>query len=332
MAFIDCLIDSPYLGSPAPMTIAPRFVTKTSARFPAVSPCDGPSRFAAGFPTRTLAAACATALLLLAQGPALAQSTAATAASPATGSTDPGEYKPYSGQAGKDVVWVPTPQLLVDSMLDSAGLTRDDYVIDLGSGDGRTVITAAKRGARARGIEFNGDMVALARRHATEEGVGDKVVFDQGDIFQSDFSQATILTLFLLPQLNLRLRPTILDMKPGTRVVSNSFDMGDWQPDANIDGGPGCKSWCRAYKWIVPAKVGGDWQFGSGKLHLEQTYQKLAGTLTEGGKTLPISDAKMNGTRITFSAGGRNYEGQANGKAMSGAVDGKAWSATRLGS
>ncbi len=285
--------------------------------------------------SRPLAAALAAALTtaavtLLGSSPAQAQAQPAATDSAAKGA-EAAEYKPYSGQSGKDVVWVPTPQALVDSMLDSAGLTPSDYVIDLGSGDGRTVITAAKRGARARGIEFNGDMVVLAKRHAAEEGVGDKVVFDQGDIFESDFSEATILTLFLLPQLNLKLRPTILDMKPGTRVVSNSFDMGDWVPDANIDGGPGCKSWCRAYKWIVPAKVGGDWQFGDGKLHLEQTYQQLAGTLTEGGRTLEISDAKMDGSRIRFVAGGRSYEGVANGKAMTGAVEGRAWSATRLG-
>lgn len=310
------------------------------------------------FPVHPLTTACAVSLLLLAAAPAraltpptdgstsapassplpTAASAVAPAAAPVVASTaaataagaDQGGYTPYSGQAGKDVVWVPTPQALVDSMLDSAGLTRDDYVIDLGSGDGRTVITAARRGARARGIEYNGDMVALARRNAAEAGLGNEVVFDQGDIFESDFSEATVLTLFLLPQLNLRLRPTILDMKPGTRVVSNSFDMGDWTPDAHIDGGPGCKSWCRAYKWIVPAKVSGDWRFGDGRLHLEQHYQMLSGTLTEGGGTAVISDAKMDGVKIRFVAGGRSYEGQANGKVMSGAVDGKAWSATRL--
>ena len=135
------------------------------------------------------------------------------------------DYTPHPGQAGKDVVWVPTPQTLVDNMLDMAGATKDDYLIDLGSGDGRTVITAARRGIRARGIEYNADMVALSKRQAAAEGVGDKVVFDQADIFETDFSDATVLTLFLLPELNLRLRPTILDMKPGTRVVSNSFDM-----------------------------------------------------------------------------------------------------------
>ena len=241
------------------------------------------------------------------------------------------DYTPHPGQAGKDVVWVPTPQTLVDNMLDMAGATKDDYLIDLGSGDGRTVITAARRGIRARGIEYNADMVALSKRQAAAEGVGDKVVFDQADIFETDFSDATVLTLFLLPELNLRLRPIILDMKPGTRVVSNSFDMGDWVPDENINGGTGCTSWCRAYKWIVPAKVAGNWQLGDGRLKLSQTYQQLEGSLTQAGKTVPLSEAKMNGTEILFTANGRQYRGQANGNAMSGAVDGKAWTATRLG-
>ncbi len=277
-------------------------------------------------PFLALTTACAVSLLSL--GNSHAQLTAPS--TPAAGDTK-ADYAPQSGQPGKDVVWVPTPQALVDSMLDSAGVTRDDVVVDLGSGDGRTVITAAKRGAKARGIEYNGDMVALARRNAASEGVGDVARFDQGDIFESNFKDATVLTLFLLPQLNLRLRPTILDMKPGTRVVSNSFDMGDWVPDENINGGTGCTSWCRAYKWIVPAKVAGNWQLGDGRLKLSQTYQQLEGSLTQAGKTVPLSEAKMNGTEILFTANGRQYRGQANGNAMSGAVDGKAWTATRLG-
>ena len=140
-------------------------------------------------------------------------------------------YEPKSGQPGKDVVWVPTPQSLVDRMLDMAKATPQDYVIDLGSGDGRTVITAAKRGIKAHGIEYNPDLAELAKRNAVQAGVTDKATFAHGDIFESDFSQATVVTLFLLPGLNVRLRPTLLDMKAGTRVVSNSFTMGDWEPD-----------------------------------------------------------------------------------------------------
>lgn len=256
---------------------------------------------------------------------------AATATPSATGKAGDGGYTPYSGQAGKDVVWVPTPQALVDGMLDAAGMTRDDYVIDLGSGDGRTVITAAKRGARARGIEYNPDMVALARRNAASEGMGDKVRFDQGDIFESDFSEATVLTLFLLPQLNLRLRPTILDMKPGTRVVSNAFDMGEWTPDQTITIEGECTSWCRAYKWIVPAKVDGDWQLGDGKLQLKQKFQFVEGGLTQGGQFQAISEGRLKGNQLDFVVNGRHYTGQVNGATVTSQGDGPAWTARRVG-
>ena len=166
------------------------------------------------------------------------------------------EYQPEVGQAGKDVVWVPTPQALVDKMLDMAKVTPKDYVIDLGSGDGRTVITAAKRGSKALGIEYNPDMVELSKRSAANEGVSDKASFVKADLFESDFSQAQVITMFLLPSINVKLRPKILDLKPGTRIVSNSFDMEEWKPDetATVEG---CNNWCTAHLWIVPAKVGG---------------------------------------------------------------------------
>ncbi len=240
------------------------------------------------------------------------------------------DFEPQSGQAGKDVIWVPTPQALVDRMLDMAALTKDDHVIDLGSGDGRTVITAAKRGARAHGIEYNPDMVALAQRTAQAEGVAGRATFEQADIFQSDFSSATLITLFLLPDLNVKLRPTLLQMRPGTRVVSNSFNMGEWQPDDTIEAGSGCVSWCRAHKWVVPAKVDGDWVIDDATLRLTQTFQMLEGTLTTGGQTLPISEARMNGAAINFLAGGRRYSGQVDGPLMSGSVEGGGqWQARR---
>src|SRR5262245_31905861 len=182
------------------------------------------------------------------------------------------EYEPSVGQEGKDVVWVPTPQALVDKMLDMAKVTPQDYVIDLGSGDGRTVITAAKLGAKALGIEYNPDMVELSKRNAAKEGVGDKAAFVQGDIFESDFSKATVVTMFLLPRLNLKLRPILLDMKPGTRVVSNTFDMGDWQADQVVRATGECTSYCQAYLWIIPAKADGTWQMGESELTLEQQY------------------------------------------------------------
>lgn len=271
----------------------------------------------------TFALACAVSVLAL--NGALAQSAPATPAAPAAG-----EYSPSSGQAGKDVVWVPTPQALVNRMLDMAKLTKEDYLVDLGSGDGRTVITAAKRGVRAHGIEYNPDMVALAQRAANAEGVAATATFEQADIFETDFSDATVVTLFLLDTLNVKLRPTLLDMKPGTRVVSNTFDMDDWQPDERIDAGGDCSSWCTAYKWVIPAKVGGEWRLGDGSLTLTQTFQMLSGALTRNGKSLPISDAKMDGDRIAFTAGGQRYSGQVTDAGMSGQVEGGgAWSATR---
>ena len=170
------------------------------------------------------------------------------------------DYQPQVGQEGKDVVWVPTPQALVDKMLDMAHVTAKDYVIDLGSGDGRTVITAAKRGGRALGIEYNPDMVELSKRNAAKEGMSDKASFAKADLFESDFSQATVITMFLLPDINLKLRPRILNLKPGTRIVSNTFDMGEWSADETANVHEGCTNWCTAYLWIVPAKVDGTWQ------------------------------------------------------------------------
>lgn len=243
----------------------------------------------------------------------------------------PEPYAPSVGQSGKDVVWVPTPQALVDRMLDMAGLTSDDYVIDLGSGDGRTVITAAKRGARAKGLEYNPKMVEVSRRNAEAAGVTDRASFEQADIFLSDFSQASLITLFLLPDLNLKLRPTLLEMKPGTRIVSNTFHMDDWEADATIDAGSDCTSYCRAYKWIIPAKVSGDWRLDNETLRLEQKYQMLSGSLMQGAGTLPITDARMNGAEITFVAGGRRYTGQVAEKTMTGTIEGGGtWKASRM--
>lgn len=267
---------------------------------------------------RKLVLACAVSLL--AWNGAMSQDSAGTTT-----------YKPHSGQPGKDVVWVPTAQALVDRMLDMAAVTKDDYVIDLGSGDGRTVITAAKRGVRAHGIEYNPDMVALSRRNAEEAGVSKLATFERADIFETDFSKATVVTLFLLPSLNVRLRPTLLKMKPGTRVVSNSFEMGDWEPDDRIEISGECTSHCRAMKWVVPANVEGSWRLGSGELRLNQTYQMLSGTLTQDGPAMPISDAKMDGERIQFTANGKRYTGRVDGVAMAGTVQGGGeWRATRV--
>jgi precorrin-6B methylase 2 len=248
------------------------------------------------------------------------------------------QYEPEVGQAGKDVVWVPTPQSLVNKMLDLAKVTPNDYVMDLGSGDGRTVITAAKRGVRAAvGIEYNPDMVALSQRNAAREGVGDKAKFMKADLFETDFSQATVITMFLLPDINLRLRPKILDLKPGTRIVSNSFTMGEWQHDrsAHASAKEGCESYCTAYLWIVPAKVAGQWKLPDGELTLKQEFQVLTGTLTAGGRTTAIK-GRMNGDQISFKAGAAQYSGRVSGDAIKGTVKSgggaSEWSAARSAS
>ena len=235
-------------------------------------------------------------------------------------------FVPQVGQPGKDVVWVPTPQALVDKMLDMASVTPADYVIDLGSGDGRTVITAARRGARAHGIEYNPDMVELSKGYASAAGVGDKATFAKADIFQSDFSQATVITMFLLPQLNLQLRPKLLDLKPGTRIVSNTFTMEEWEPDQTARVEEGCTSWCTALFWIVPAKVDGTWRLPQGDLTLTQKFQMLTGTLGDA----PITTGRLRGDEITFTVGEAQYTGRVIGDSMQGTVGGGgAWSATR---
>jgi precorrin-6B methylase 2 len=226
-------------------------------------------------------------------------------------------YEPQSGQAGKDVIWVPTPQVVVDKMLDMAKVTRDDFVMDLGSGDGRTVITAAKRGARALGIEYNPDMVALSKRNAEKEGVAARATFVKADLFETDFSQASVITLFLLPSLNIKLRPKILGLKPGTRIVSNSFTMDEWQAEETVTLGAetGCTSFCTAYFWIVPAQVAGSYRTPQGEIKLTQRFQMLSGSLIVDNKTFPIA-GRVRGEDITFTAGGREYRGRLNGKSL----------------
>ena len=254
----------------------------------------------------------------------------ATASAQAQSAKD--DYKPRVGQEGKDVIWVPTPQELVDKMLDMAKVTPKDYVIDLGSGDGRTVITAAKRGAKALGIEYNPDMVELSKHNAAKEGVSDRANFVKADLFESDFSEATVITMFLLPGINIRLRPKILDLKPGTRIVSNSFTMGEWAADEEGTVKNGCASYCTALLWIVPAKVEGTWQWSQGELALKQTFQMVSGTLRSGNVSTPVTNGRLNGDQITFTAGGNQYSGYVNGDVMEGNVgSGGSWKATRAG-
>jgi hypothetical protein len=243
-------------------------------------------------------------------------------------------FEPQVGQAGKDVVWVPTPQELVDKMLNLATVTSQDYVIDLGSGDGRTVITAAKRGAQALGIEYDPEMVELSKRNATAAGVTDKATFVKADLFESDFSKATVITMFLLPSINMQLRPKLLDMKPGTRVVSNTFTMDDWQPDEKAIVDP-CERWCTALFWIVPAKVDGAWQTAQGSLTLKQSFQMVSGSLGAASRQTAITDGKLRGDQIAFNVGAARYEGRVNGNRIEGTVvsGGRTtnWEATRAG-
>ena len=224
-------------------------------------------------------------------------------------------FEPTVGQEGKDVVWVPTPQALVDKMLDMAKVTSKDYVMDLGSGDGRTVITAAKRGAHATGIEYNPEMVRLSQANAKKEGVADRAEFRKADLFQTDLSKATVITMFLLPDINLKLRPKLLKLKPGTRVVSNTFTMGDWKPDQtgspdNCDG-----SWCTALLWIIPAQVAGAYKTPQGEVTLKQHFQMLSGTMRAGGKTVPV-EGKVTGEEISLKAGDKEYHGRLKGRTL----------------
>jgi 16S rRNA A1518/A1519 N6-dimethyltransferase RsmA/KsgA/DIM1 with predicted DNA glycosylase/AP lyase activity len=223
-------------------------------------------------------------------------------------------FQPVVGQPGKDVVWVPTPQSTVDKMLEMAKITPQDYLIDLGSGDGRLVITAAKKGLKAHGIEYNQDMVDLSVKNAKAEGVSDRATFAKADLFQSDFSKATVVTMFLLPDINLKLRPTILNMKPGTRIVSNTFTMGDWAADETQTVTSNCPNYCTSLLWIVPAKVDGTWKMSQGELKLKQTYQTFTGTLG----TTEIKNGKLAGENITFEVGTTKYEGKVSGNTIQG--------------
>jgi SAM-dependent methyltransferase len=253
-----------------------------------------------------------------------ATATAQTAQKPAEE-----EFVPQVGQAGKDVVWVPTPPELVEAMLDLAKVTPQDYVIDLGSGDGRNVIAAARRGAQALGVEYNPKMVALSKKNAASAGVGTRATFIEGDMYQADISKASVMALFLLPSNMLVLRPKFLDLRPGSRIVSNTFGIEGWTPDETRTIEGNCSAWCTALLWIVPAQVGGKWRLGDGELMLDQEYQMLKGTLD--GK--PIANGRLRGTEIRFVVGTTEYTGKVNGNRMDGSLRGggpaTSWTATK---
>jgi SAM-dependent methyltransferase len=257
---------------------------------------------------------------------------AQTATAPPAAQSQPPPHSPYEpkvGQAGKDVVWVPSPESTVEKMLDVAKVTPQDFVVDLGSGDGRNVIAAARRGARALGVEYNADMVELSKRNAQKAGVADKVSFVQGDMYQAEFSQATVLALFLLPENLRKLRPKFAELKPGTRIVANTFGIDGWTADESTTIEGDCVSWCTVLLYYVPAKVDGAWQTPRGTLTLKQEFQTISGTLGAAS----IENTKIKGDHLSFIAGGAEYSGRVNGNTITGTVKSggsqASWTATR---
>jgi hypothetical protein len=228
-----------------------------------------------------------------------------------------GEHQPKSGQPGKDVVWVPSPAAMVEALLDLAQVTPQDYVIDLGSGDGRSVIAAAKRGARAHSIEYDAGLVEVSKRNAAKDGVSDRATFAKADVFASDFSKASVIVLFLTPEMNIRLRPKLLSLKPGTRIVANTFGIGDWNADKISAIPNNCERWCTARLWIVPAKVAGTWKVADGELMLKQTYQTFSGALKGTHGVTPIA-GRLRGENIFFAGGKTRFTGRVAGNVIEG--------------
>ena len=252
----------------------------------------------------------AVAIVLLASASAGAQTTPAA---------EQKSFEPTVGQSGKDVVWVPTPQAVVEKMLDMAKVTPQDFVMDLGSGDGRNIIAAAKRGANALGVEFNHDMVELSRRSAAAAGVADRAKFVEGDMYEADISKATVLALFLLPHNLNKLTPKFLDLPPGTRIVGNTFAPEGWAADETEQVGGECTSWCTSLLWIVPAKVDGTWKTADGQLVLKQEFQMVSGTMTAGGKTTAVS-GRLRGDMLTLNGGGAELTGKVAGGRIEGSL------------
>ncbi len=236
--------------------------------------------------------------------------------------------QPTLGQEGQDAPWVPTPQELVDTMLEMAAVTPGDLLIDLGSGDGRLVVSAAQRGARAIGVELDPSLVALSQRTAAEAGVSGTTEFVTTDLFDFDLSPASVITMFLLPELTLRLRPTLFNLDVGTRIVSNTWDMRGtdadpdapgWDPDQTIVLDP-CPGFCTAHMWTVPAKVAGTWRVDDegSELHLEQRFQVVTGHLRAGGQAREIANGRLSGPVLTFDVAGTTYRAEVDGTTMTG--------------
>ena len=255
---------------------------------------------------------------------------ASTTAAPDTPTTSPKPvttaYEPVRGQEGKDVIWIPTPEGLIDKMLTAAKVSDQDRLFDLGAGDGIIAITAARKyGAQSVGIEYNPDMAQYARRKVAEAGLTDKVRIITGDIFKEDFSSATVVTLYLLPHLNLKLRPILLKMKPGTRVVSHAFTMGDWEPDETMS-----YQHAQGYFWVVPAQIEGAWVMtgldgGPMRVSMSQSFQNIGGTLTRGGQTHAMLGARLRGDEVKFQFITQDrkvhaFSGRVEGRRITGTV------------
>ena len=235
------------------------------------------------------------------------------------------DYQPQRGQSGKDVIWIPTSPELVTRMLNMAKVTSQDIVYDLGAGDGIIAITAAKQfGARAYGIEYNPQMALHAQNNVRAAGVADKVSIRQGDIFEEKFDEATVVTMYLLPHLNLKLRPILLKMKPGTRIVSHAFDMNEWEADEKVS-----NEYAHAFMWVVPSPVEGTWSLqevdskAQVQLDIQQSFQRIGGSITERGRKTPLLGAQLRGDKIAFQYMGadqqlRSVTAQVNGNRMNG--------------
>ena len=229
------------------------------------------------------------------------------------------QAEPTFGQNGKDVEWVPSPSVLVETMLTLAEVDANDHVIDLGSGDGRTVLAAAQRGAMAVGVEYDAGLVQVSRRQAEERGLSGRATFIEADLFDVDLTRATVVTMFLLPDLNLKLRPSLLSLAPGTRVVSNTWDMGDWIADETVQLDP-CPGFCTALLWIVPAQIEGDWSDSETAFTLRQEFQEISGTATHNGQELAILDGHLSGRLLEFHTERSRYQGEVSGNTIRGTV------------
>lgn len=253
-------------------------------------------------------------LVILAGGTA-----AATAQTPTT--QDP--YKPQVGQPGRDAVWVPTSDAMVEKMLDHANVTPQDFVMDLGSGDGRMIIAAARRGARGLGVEFNPELVEFSKKRAAEAGVADKATFVQGDMYEADISKATVLALFLLPSNIEKLVPKFLDLPPGSRIVANTYWVTNWMPDDTQTLEGECGSWCTSHLFIIPAKVQGTWDVGKGQLTLTQQFQMVDGTYTPANGTPVPVKGRLRGGALSLTVGTTEYEGTVTNGTIDAIVKGR---------